>query len=465
MRYYILLACLAAFGIRGGSDGWSQSGPGVETNSNAGRSGTGGDQAAQTPSDSLARWEGLTVRRISFEGVAADRLVPLPGHLSQAEGAPLNREQLKSSLRQLFATGLYEDIQVEGERQMDGVDLVFSGQPRTFIGTVSVDGARGATVNTQLERASQLAPGTRYTPARLNLALEEMRRTLAENGFHEPKIAHTLTPHPDEQLVDIAFHVTSGPQARVGAVEVTGDPGMSAEVFRRAAHLRAGSRVDHDTGNRALGGVLKKYQGQERLEAEIKLESERYAAETMRADFRFSANRGPQVRVLVEGAGMGLERMKKVIPIFEEGAVDDDLLNEGNRRLREYYQRLGYFDVKVEHEQQSATAEQVVILYTVSLGPRRRVERVSVAGNRYFDSATLKELLSVHAADTLDRHGAYSQALVSADVAPCRPSIRTTASPKVKITPETSVAEIPKPAAQAESGPRLNLAARARPPR
>ena len=44
-----------------------------------------------------------------------------------------------------------------------------------------------------------------------------------------------------------------------------------------------------------------------------------------------------------------------MIPIFEEGSVDEDLLNEGNRRLRDYYQRQGYFDVKVEHEQQSPT--------------------------------------------------------------------------------------------------------------
>jgi outer membrane protein insertion porin family len=58
----------------------------------------------------------------------------------------------------------------------------------------------------------------------------------------------------------------------------------------------------------------------------------------------------------------------------------------------------------------------VVILYKVQLGPRRRVESVSVTGNHYFDSATLKELLSVHAADVLDRQGTFSQALVSADI-------------------------------------------------
>ena len=51
-----------------------------------------------------------------------------------------------------------------------------------------------------------------------------MRQALADNGFHEPTITRTLTPHPEEQLVDIAFQVVSGPQARVGTVQVTATP-------------------------------------------------------------------------------------------------------------------------------------------------------------------------------------------------------------------------------------------------
>jgi outer membrane protein assembly complex protein YaeT len=66
------------------------------------------------------------------------------------------------------------------------------------------------------------------------------------------------------------------------------------------------------------------------------------------------------------------------------------------------------------------------------------VERVSVAGNHYFDSATLKELLSVHAADALDRHGDYSQALVSADVNALQALYRNNGFSKAAITPETS---------------------------
>ncbi len=74
------------------------------------------------------------------------------------------------------------------------------------------------------------------------------------------------------------------------------------------------------------------------------------------------------MKVLVEGAKMGPERIKHVIPIFEEGTVDEDLLNEGNRRVRDYYQRLGYFDVKVDHERRSEGSDQVVIVYKVQPG-------------------------------------------------------------------------------------------------
>ncbi len=383
-------------------------------------------------------WIGKPVRHISFEGVPAGRLAPLATHLAQVVGAPLTSAYIESSLRQLYATGLYDTLAVQGVRVPNGVDLIFRGSPRMFIGMVSVYGAKGATVNTQLESVSQLAPGASFTQEKLRQAIAQMRDTLAEDGFPAPSIEPTLTAHPAEQLVDILFRVDSGRQARVGSVEVTGDPGFTVRQFRRYAHLRAGSPVNHDTVNRALGGVLKHYQKQERFEAEVRLESEPYNKTAHSASFHFFASRGPVVNVLVEGASISPDRIRQLIPIFEEGSVDEDLLNEGNRRLRDYFQRMGYFDVKVSHREQSADARQVTILFTVDLGPRRRVQQVSVTGNRYFDANTLQELLTVRAAGTLDRHGVYSQALVAADQAALQDVYHNNGFPNVKVTAETS---------------------------
>ena len=436
--------------------GWCQ-GPAVPPIAVPGVSTAADPPASPSPdpaNDAVLAWEGLPVRRISFEGVSADRLAPLPGHLAQTEGAPLTAENLKRSLRQLYASGLYDTVTVEGSREADGVALVFLGNPRTFIGTVSVNGATGTNMNAQLQRACQLDPGTRLTQAKMLRAVEQMRAALEENGYHEAAITQTVTPHPDQQLADIAFRVVSGLRARVGAVAVIGDSGMNLETFRRHAHLRTGAHVDHDTVNRALDGVLREYENQDRLEAEVKLESAAYDATAHSVNFRFSANRGPVVKVDVEGASIDPERVKRLVPIFEEGSVDEDLLNEGNHRLRDYFQRLGYFDARVDHELHSPGGDQVNILYTVQLGPRRRVDKVSIAGNHYFSTATLMDFISVRAADVLDRHGVYSQALVSADVSALEAVYRDNGFSQVKVTPETSTPETveadnPPPAADA----------------
>jgi len=410
-----------------GTSGWSQS--------LAPASSAIGEMAGATPdAEGLI---GLPLRAIRFEGVDETRTAPLVEKIALKVGDPLTAEALASSLRRVYGSGLFETVEADGEREGDGAAVIFKGTPRNFIGTVSVYGAKGATINTQLERSSRLTSGTRFTQPLLDQALERMRQVLADNGFHEPTITYKLTPLAGEQLVNIDFQVASGPQARVGTVEVTGTPEMSADAFRHYAHLRAGALIDHDTVSRALSGVLRHYQKADRLEAEIKLESQTYVPETRRTNYRFTATRGPTVKLRLDGAGMSAERLKHAIPIYAEGTVDEDLLNEGDRRIRDYYQRLGYFEVKVEHAEQTPQPDEVTILYTVKLGTRRKVESVGVDGNHYFDSATLKELLSVHAADSLDHHGTYSQGLVTTDVHGLEATYQNNGFSSVKIRPET----------------------------
>jgi len=435
----MLSAAVLVLGILGAAASRCQGGAG---DARPATSPPGGSQAGAQP---LAAWQGLTVRSIQYEGVPESWLQPLPAHLPLAAGAPITEEKVKESLRRLYATGLFDDVRVEASREGEGVDIVFRGTPRTFIGRVTVDGAKGATVNTQLQRAAQLVAGTRFTPSKMSRALAQMRRTMTDNGYYQFKITDETHAHPENRLVDIAFHVVSGPQARVGSVELSGDPGLTGSEFRRYAHLRSGARVDRDTDNRAIDGVLKHYQKQDRLEAEIKIDSKNYAAPANKADFHFTANRGPAVKVLVEGAKLSQDRLKRLIPIFQEGSVDDDLLNEGNRRLRDYFQRLGYFDVRVDHREQTSTADRVVIVYNVQLGLRRRVARVSVAGNRYFDAATLEDLLSVHAAKSATQHGDYSQALVATDVSALEAVYNNNGFSMAKVTPRVEAGEAGNP--------------------
>ena len=123
-----------------------------------------------------------------------------------------------------------------------------------------------------------------------------------------------------------------------------------------------------------------------------------------------------QVKVAVEGAKISKSRLHLLVPIFEEGTIDNDLLNEGVFNIRDYQQQQGYFDadVHVRVVGEDTPAENVV--FTVDRGVKHRVVSVDLKGNKYFTADLLQERMRVQKGNLYQRSGRYSPALVSGDV-------------------------------------------------
>ena len=383
----------------------------------------------------LHGWAGLQVIDIRFAGVARADLEPLPEQLEQQPNAPLDPVKVRNSLRRLFATGLYQTIAVDGKREDGGVILTFTGTPALFIGRVLVRGVKNNQLSNQLSYSTRLSPGTPMTEAKIDRAASLLQQTLAENGYYQGSIVrHTRIDHAHSQE-DVQFNVTTGKAARVGDVAVQGNSGMTLPTFRKKAKLRLNSKVSRDTVSRALANLRKTYQKQQRLEPEVSLTSKQYQPAANHLDFKFQADRGPVIKVIIEGASLSRSKIKSLVPIYTEGTLDEDLLNSGSKRIRDYFQREGYFDAKVTHlsDHRDDTDR---ITYDVALGPRDRIQSVGIAGNHYFDSWTIRQRLSVQPVSLFVRHGLYSLALQQADVNAITALYQGNGFTNVKVTPE-----------------------------
>ncbi len=391
---------------------------------------------AQVPG--LRAWEGLKVAAIQFRGVDTAVLDPLPARLALQPQMPLNAEKLRDSLRRLYATGLYQTITVEGTRSGDAVTVIFTGEARVFIGRVIVTGVKDDRLTSQLERATKLDAGTTYSEHKLDRGEELVREFLKENGYYRPAITRTTKVETEHAQIDIFYNVILTRVARVGDIQVDGQTGMSLAEFRKKSKLKANSKVNRDTTNRALSKLRGVYQKQQRLESEVNLKSQVYQPTSNDVDYFFGVNRGPIVTINVNGVKLARGIVKRLIPVYEEGAVDEDLLKEGDRNLRDYYQRAGYFNAQITHQNNIHTPERSEIVYTVSLGQKYRVANVSVSGNKYFSSDTIQGRLSVLKSDLFQRNGLYSQALVNADLNSITALYQTNGFSKVKVTPEVT---------------------------
>jgi outer membrane protein insertion porin family len=397
----------------------------------------------QATTDSLRAWEGLEVESIEFAGVDRAKLEPLPGMLALKVHEPLQSENVRMSLRRLYATGLYTQIEIEGVRHGNQVSIIFRGSPALFLGRITVNGLKDDRLATRLQRATRLNPGTRFTDQKMSQADTLLSSTLQENGYYQGNFTKATTVDNADAQIDVRYSVDTGQQAKVGDVKVEGDPGMTTDQFRKKGKLKEGTKVTRDTVSRALTNLGKNYQKKQRLEAAVTLESKQFQPPVNRLNYAFQANQGPVVTINVNGVKLSKGKVKNLVPVYEEGSVDEDLLNEGNRRIRDYYQRAGYFDVQVSH-QRTESSSATLIEYQVKLGERHEVESVTLSGNKYFSNEILAPRLVVHKANLFERHGSYSQALLQADVNTITALYQSNGFLKIKVTPDVKITDNPK---------------------
>jgi outer membrane protein assembly factor BamA len=398
----------------------------------------GGTKVADEPGlkTTIFQWNGLKVDLIRFEGVTFGPDDALPKQLPQQAGEPLDPEKVRNSLRRLFATGRYRTIGVSGIRNGDSVTLIFSGPSRYFVGRVNIEGVRGEQLASLLEYSTNLNPGAPFVETAVPTATTLVKQTLAQNGYYQPIISATTTPDDASQQMNITFRIDIGPQARIGNVAMEGtDPGLTLEEFRKKSKLKEGRKVTRETTSNALGRLRAQYQKKDRLEATVALQKSTYDEPKKRLNYDFRANQGPVVKVSIEGAKVSKNRLHQLVPVFEEGTIDNDLLNEGTHNIHEFLEQQGYFDAQVEVKVigENTPSEQVV--YSVDRGVKHKVLSVTLKGNKYFESDLLKERMKVQKADAYQRSGRYSPALVDSDISSIQALYRANGFNETTITP------------------------------
>jgi len=384
-----------------------------------------------------AAYEGKIVRSVELPGVPEHDQEHLLGPLPQKAGEPLDRNRVRESIRALYATGRFADIQAEVVPSGDGVRLTFTNSLNYFVGAVDAEGAPNRPNRNQIVNASKFQLGELYTQEKLDRGLENIRQLLQEDGYYRARVTAESTSDVTTQQVSILFHVSPGAQAHVGAANVTGTSGLSSAEAQRIAHMDPGDRITANHIRDWLQRLRKKFQKQNRALSQVSIAEQKYVPERNAVDFTFQIDPGPVVAITTEGYRIRKGILKKEIPVYEENAVDDDLLNEGKRNLLDYLQTRGHFDAKVDIEKRS-DPKTLRVVYKIDPGPVHKLVLVKITGNKEFlDTAKLRTYLQILPATRFLSHGRYSSALLRSDVATLEGLYRSNGFQQVKI--ETKV--------------------------
>ena len=382
---------------------------------------------------------GGIIEGISFPGVNENDQRMLRNMLPVKEGKPLDRDELQQSMRILFETGRFTDLKAECERNADGkVTLSFPNSPKYFVGLVRADGAPGHPTESQIVNASKLQLGEPLTAEKINRAVDNIKRVLEENEYYNAKISYAQHENPKTQQVEIIFEIHSGDPARVGAITIPGGAIYSVGQIEDIAHLHPGDVVSAQKISEALDRVRKHYQKHNRWLAQVGIVDREYVPNLNTVNYKFSIEVGPRVEIRTEGFSISSAALKRNVPVYEEHALDDDLLNEGRRNLLNYMEAHGYSDAKVTLKQETDEKAQVMrVIYEIDPGERHKLLKVVITGNKYFREADLRPLLGIQIATVALPHGIYSQTLLRGGVRDIENMYRANGFADVKV--ETNV--------------------------
>src|SRR5713101_2686490 len=390
-------------------------------------------QCQQTSQSDKVSYEGQKVAAVDLVAnpkISVESLRPL---VQQRTDEPYSSSKVADTISALEGTRRFSKVEVDVKPDPGGLRVTFTLEPALYFGIFDFPGATKSFSYTRLLQVVDIPNRTLYKQDLVARSEDNLQQFFVSAGYFQAQVQAQSQIDKAHMLANVVFAVDLGKRAKLGNVEIQGpEPGEADRLLRATRTLRAtvtgeslkpGKPYTHkriDSGVKRMKRDLAK---QNHLASKVRLDHPDYHKDSNRADVVIDAQLGPIVKVRVTGAKLSPlpflrdRQMKKLIPIFSEGTVDPDLVEEGRRNLIDFFQSKGYFNVKVNTNFQNE-GSNVELVYNVERGSRHRVETVDFRGNQHFGRDVLTRQVAVkpHRLVLLSR-GKFSDKLLRQSVA------------------------------------------------
>jgi outer membrane protein insertion porin family len=380
---------------------------------------------------------GKKVIQIRLQSDAAVNLKSFAAQIVQKVGEALDPAKVDESLKNLYATGRFEDLRADAEPAEGGVELIFVGRSQYFVGTVGVEGTPDGLEPQGLATASHLRLGQPLTSSLLAEAEHHLSAVLSENGYYRAKVTHREVPDINTQEANVVFTIVPGKPARLSDVDWQGQLAFPAKRLAAVAGWKPKRQLTSARLERGLTKLHQFFVKKKRLQASTTVLARKYDEPQNTEKLVVQVNAGPIVKVRVQGAHVPSSKKKELLPMYTEGVSDSFAVTQGEQNLADYFQRQGFFSVTVIGQRTMLPdSQEVDISYQVNLGPQGVFAGYEFKGNQNVSSDDLESLLSIQPAGFFHDRGVFSKQMLSSDVQSLLQTYQSLGYLNAKVTPQ-----------------------------
>ena len=351
------------------------------------------------------------------------------GLIETRTGAPLSVAEVRESIDHLINLQRFEDVQVTAERVAGGVRLKYVLMPAHPVDRVEFTGTPGVREGV-LRDIVEDRFGETPQANRAEEVAEALRLAYRDRGYPNARVIPRIEQTHNPDRATMILQLDAGQRYTISEVVTQARVAEEQASLTDVPRIRIGQPYDREVVERELRDW------EERMH-ELGYYEARASHGTLlppggEAVVTVSVLRGPRVVLEFTGDPLPEDEQERLVPVREERSADQDLLEDAQRNIEQYFHARGYRDATAPYTQQQS-GEELVITFNVTRGPRYVVETVTTSGNSAVTDAELQELLAIERGDV------FVQATLQARATNIQNTYRARGFRQAKVTPASAV--------------------------
>jgi len=168
-----------------------------------------------------SKYEGKIVRKIEFEGLKNVDVEDVKEIMLTTEGYPLKAAEVREDIKNIFALGNFENVDVQIDDFSDGVKLKVVLEERPLVQKVEFKG-NDQLIETDLIEAMKLKEGNVFRKDILEESVKSIKAKYDKDGYYNAYITYKVKKGDDKNSVLIEIIIDEGEEIKVKKVAILG---------------------------------------------------------------------------------------------------------------------------------------------------------------------------------------------------------------------------------------------------
>jgi outer membrane protein insertion porin family len=350
-----------------------------------------------------------TIERIRFAadgpvaGISAGDLEKL---LLLRAGEPFSEVLARDSVRRIFATERFHDVQIERLPTAGGVEVVVRLIRRYLIRRIRFEG-ESEVATRLLRRELTLREGEPFSQERLEESMERIRGAMRRQGYPHARVETAWEVEPVRALLDVTFRIEAGKPVLVGEFRVDPEGEFAPEEIIARMDTRPGRRFSQELFAEELERLKRWLARRGYFNPEVYLrDGADVQTETDRVGLELRVVPRERTQVIFEGIELS-ERELDSLPLYRNQQPGRLPVEETAQELRHRLQQDGYFRARVDSSVQGTDFPPESVHFRVDAGRRYELSEILFEGASALAGAELERVL------TSRRAGLFSRGLLT----------------------------------------------------